>query len=60
MPRGENRIMINFRLPPDLVDRLKRVADEERRSVTKTVEVALGEYLDRFDRRKRRSSEGVN
>ena len=53
----ERRVLVNFRLPPDLVDELKEIAKAERRSLTGTVEVALREYAERFRRKAHRGKE---
>lgn len=50
-PRGAPRTMINFRLPTELVDRLRMIAEAEKRSMTRTVELAVEEYVGRAERR---------
>ena len=53
MPRPKkNGAHINFIIDQDLRDRLEECADAEKRTMTATIELALTEFLDKYDKEK--------
>ena len=47
-----NKVQVNLRLPPEVIDQLKAEAENQKRSVNNLLEVIIDEYLQ-----KRRQSE---
>lgn len=43
------KIQINLRLRQEMIDRLKKEAEKQRRSVNNLLEVIIDEYLSRND-----------
>ena len=49
MAEGERRVT-SFRFPVTLLERLRRAAELDRRSMTRAVEIAVEEYCERVER----------
>lgn len=47
---------LNVILEQPLRDRLERCSERERRTITATVEIAISEYLDKYDREQEKKS----
>lgn len=47
-----NKIQINLRLPPEVIDRLKSEAERQKRSVNNLLEVMIDEYFQRIKQEK--------
>ena len=44
-PRGQQRVPLSMRLPPQIIELLQRLADANRRPLTTEAEIAFEEHL---------------
>jgi predicted transcriptional regulator len=51
--------MLHIRVPVELVERIKIIAEAEKRSVTRTVELALEDYAAIMERRLEREGKSA-
>lgn len=59
MARGREMAMLHIRIPVELVERIKIIAEAEKRSVTRTVELALEDYAAIMERRLEREGKSA-